>query len=60
MDLTNVPDDVRGADETPPDFETIESPEQLLRDGPIRERLLDVIAQLRDPTKVSTIAERTE
>lgn len=56
MDLTDVPD-VRGPGETPPDFDW-EDPEALLKEGPIRDRMLDVILQLREPTTVATIAEQ--
>jgi hypothetical protein len=57
MDITDIPDDAYAGDESPPDFDDLESPESLLKGGPIRERLLDVITGLRTPTKVSTIAE---
>jgi hypothetical protein len=60
MDLTDVPKHVRDGDETAPDFDDWESPESLLKDGPVRERLYDVVLQLRQPTKVSTVAERAE
>jgi predicted ArsR family transcriptional regulator len=49
-----------GADEEPPDFSTLDSPTAVLTDHPIRERLFDVLLQLRDPTKVSVIAERAD
>lgn len=55
MDLTDVPD-VRGPSEEPPDFDDWEDPESLLKNQPIRERMLDIIVQLREPTKVATIA----
>lgn len=58
MDLTDTSDDVRGLDESSPDFDEWDSPEEIVKGGPIRERLLDVIVQLREPTKVSTIADR--
>lgn len=45
---------------SPPDFDEWESPDSLLTDGPIRERLLDVVVQLREPTTVSTVAERAD
>lgn len=44
----------------PPEFEDWEEPETLLSDRPIRERLLDVALQLREPTAVSTVAERAD
>lgn len=60
MDLTDTPDDLPGPDEKPPDFDAWEDPETVLKDGPIRERLLDVVLQLREPTKVSVIADRAD
>ena len=60
MDLTDIPDDAYDGEESPPDFDRLESPESLLKGGPIRERLLDVVVGLRTPTKVSTIAERAD
>lgn len=57
MDLTDIPDDAYDGDESPPDLNQLESPESLLKGGPIRERLLDIVTGLRTPTKVSTIAE---
>jgi len=47
MDLTDMPSDLPDADEDPPDFEAWESPGGLLKCGPIRERMRDVIVQLR-------------
>lgn len=60
MDLTNIPDDVPGPNEVPPDFTTWETPEDVLKDRPTRERMLDVIMQLRTPTKVAEIADRVD
>lgn len=60
MDLTETPDDLPSTDEAPPDFSVWESPDTVLKGGPIRERLLDVILQFREPTKVATIAERAD
>ncbi|QKG94371.1 hypothetical protein HPS36_16015 (plasmid) [Halorubrum salinarum] len=60
MDLTDIPDDVYGGEESPPELDELKSPDTLLRDGPIRERLLDVVVGLRTPTKVSTIAKRAD
>ncbi|GGL64232.1 DUF7342 family protein [Halocalculus aciditolerans] len=57
MDITDIPDDAYAGDEAPPDIEELESPESLLKGGPIRERLLDVVTGLRTPTKVSAIAD---
>jgi len=56
MDLTDVPEAAYDGDEAPPDLDELESPEALLGDGPIRERLLDVVVGLRTPTKVSEVA----
>ena len=60
MDLTDVPEEVCGTGEEPLEFKTWESPVDVLKGGSIKERLLDVILQLRDPTKVSTIANRID
>jgi Fe2+ or Zn2+ uptake regulation protein len=60
MDLTDIPDDLRDSGEAPPDFDELEDPRALLKGGPVRERLYDVILQLREPTKVSTVAERAD
>ena len=60
MDLTDIPDDAYDGKESPPDFDRLESAESVLKGGPIRERLLDVVVGLRTPTKVSTIAERAD
>ena len=57
MDITDIPDDAYSGDESPPDIDELESPESLLKGGPIRERLLDVVTGLRTPTKVSAIAD---
>lgn len=58
MDMTDTPDGVRDADEDPPDFDEWNDPEEVLKGGSTRERMLDVIMQLREPVKVSTIADR--
>ncbi|QCC56457.1 DUF7342 family protein [Natronorubrum bangense] len=60
MDLTDTPDDIRDPTESPPDFTEWDSPEEVLKGGPTRERLLSVILQLRTPTKVSRIAEQAD
>ncbi|WP_226042975.1 hypothetical protein [Natrinema sp. DC36] len=60
MDLTDTPDDIRDSAESPPDFTEWDSPEEVLKGGPTRERLLSVILQLRTPTKVSKIAEKAD
>lgn len=58
MDITDIPDDAYvGEESPPPDLDELESPAQLLKEGPIRERLLDVVTGLRTPTKVSDVAE---
>lgn len=56
-DLTTSKDapDVHRA---PPDFEEWEDPSELFEGASIKERMLDVIVQIREPTKVSTIADR--
>lgn len=59
MDLTDVPD-VRGPNETPPEFDDWEDPRSLLTGEPIRERMLDAIVQLREPTTVATVADRVD
>ncbi|WP_273836248.1 hypothetical protein [Halococcus sp. PRR34] len=45
-------------DETPPEFDAWEDPEALVTDQPIRDRMLDVVYQLREPTPVAAIADR--
>lgn len=60
MDLTDTPDDIPTEGEEPPNFEDWDDPGEALRSGPIRERMLDVVVQLREPTKVSTIADLAE
>ncbi len=58
MDITDIPEDAyAGHESPPPDLDELESPESLLKGGPIRERLLDVVNGLRTPTKVSDIAD---
>lgn len=51
------PDD---SGEPPPDFDAWEDPDSLLRNRPIRERMLDVIVQIRTPTTVAEIAGRVD
>ena len=60
MDLTDVPDAVDTTDADPPDFSEWDDPEAALKGGSTRERMLDVIVQLREPQKVSTVAERAD
>ncbi|UWG47792.1 Transcriptional regulator containing HTH domain,ArsR family [Halanaeroarchaeum sp. HSR-CO] len=55
--LTDIPEDAYDGDRSPPDLAEFVSPESLLKGGPIRERLLDVVTGLRTPTKVSDIAD---
>lgn len=57
MDVSETPDDIRTPEEESPDFSEWESPQSVVKGGPIRERLLDVIMQVREPTKVAVIAE---
>jgi hypothetical protein len=57
MDITDIPDDAYEGEESPPDLADLESPGSFLTNGPIRERLLDVVTGLRTPTKVADIAE---
>ena len=56
MDLTDIPDGAYDGEDSSTDLDELESPDSLLKGGPIRERLLDVVVGLRTPTKVSTIA----
>jgi len=58
VDPTDRPADVRNEDEEPPDFSEWDDPEETLKGGPVRKRLLDVVLQVREPTKVSQIADR--
>ncbi|SEP28733.1 hypothetical protein SAMN04487948_13412 [Halogranum amylolyticum] len=60
MDITDTPDGMPAESEEPPEFDAWESPEELLKSGPTRERMLDVVMQLREPTKVSAVAERAD
>lgn len=57
-ELTDTPDHLPAPGAEPPDFGEFDDPEDVLKGGSTRERLLDVIMQLRDPEKVSTIADR--
>jgi predicted ArsR family transcriptional regulator len=52
--------DIREPDEEPPDFDALDDPDTLLTDQPIRERMLDVVFQLREPTPVAAIADRVD
>ncbi len=57
MELTDISGEAYDGDETPPDVDEFESSEVLLKEGPIRERLLDVITGLRTPMKLSDVAD---
>ncbi|WP_254545782.1 DUF7342 family protein [Halomarina pelagica] len=57
MDPTDTPN-VRDTGDEPPDFDEWDAPDEVLKGGSTRERMLDVILQLREPTKVSEIANR--
>jgi predicted ArsR family transcriptional regulator len=57
MDLTDVPEDAYTGEESPPDLDALESVDSVFENGPIRERLLDVIVGLRAPTRVAAIAD---
>lgn len=57
MTVDNDPDD-RGEDL--PEFENWDEPEALVNDHPIRERMLDVAVQLREPTPVAAVADRVD
>ena len=60
MDLTDTPEEVDTTDADPPDFSAWDNPTETLKGGSTRERLLDVIVQLREPQKVSTVADRAD
>ena len=60
MDSSETPNGIPDEDEEPPEFDAWESPEELLKGGPTRERMLDVVLQVREPTKVSVIAKRAD
>ena len=47
-------------DEGPPAFDEWEEPEALVRNQPIRERILDIVFQLREPTSVAEVADRVD
>jgi hypothetical protein len=44
----------------PPDVAELDRPAAVLKNHPIRERLFDVVLQLRDPTQVAVIADRAD
>jgi predicted ArsR family transcriptional regulator len=60
MDITEIPDDAYADDSSPPDRADDTAAAQLFTDGPIRERLLDVVTGLHTPTKVAAIADRAD
>ena len=57
IEFTDIPDDAYDGDGSPPDLDELELPDLLLKDGPVRERLLDVLTGLRNPPKVATISQ---
>lgn len=59
-DTSNVPEKggETAVDGEKPDFEDWEDPEQLFGGQSTRERMMDVVVQLHEPTKVSIVAER--
>lgn len=58
-DLTETPEVTDAAGDTP-DFDDWDDATQLFEGESTKERMLDVIVQLREPTKVATIAERAD
>lgn len=58
-DLTDASDSEHSSGDAPT-FDDWEDPDQLFEGQSIKERMLDVIVQLREPTKVSTVAERAD
>ncbi len=58
-DLTNTSNAPDSASE-PPDFDTWDDPEELFQGQSTKERLMDVVIQLREPTKVSVVAEQAD
>lgn len=58
MDVSNPPDDIPRSNEEEPDFSDWESLGAVLTEGPLRERLLDVIIQVRELTTVAAVADR--
>lgn len=56
-DLTNTAE-APVTDGEQPDFDAWEDPDQLFEGTSTKERMLDVIVQVREPTTVATIAER--
>ena len=53
-----TPTDASNEKRAPPDFEEWEAPSERFEGTSIKERMVDVIVQIRDPTTVSTIADR--
>ncbi|WP_136602859.1 DUF7342 family protein [Salinigranum halophilum] len=60
VDVFNTPDDIPRPDEEEPGLSDWESPGSVLTEGPIRERLLDVIMQVREPTTIAAVADRVD
>ena len=55
--MKTPPDNATADDEEPPDFETLEDPDDLLDGDRTRDDFLSVALQLRDPTPIAEIAE---
>jgi hypothetical protein len=60
VDLTSTPTELDTDGAEPPPVDEWESPSELFDGGPVRERIRNVVLQLREPTKVSTVAERAD
>jgi len=60
VDLTDTPNNVPDPEEEPPNFDDWDTPEKVFKDGSTKERMLDVVVQLREPQKVSQVANRAE
>lgn len=56
---TDTPD-IRDPGERSPNFDAWEELDSLLTDHPIRERMLDAVFQLREPTAVAVVADRID
>ena len=57
-DATEAREDSPSAE--PPDFAELDRPAEVLKNQPVRERLFDVVLQLRDPTQEGEIADRAD
>jgi len=60
VDLTDTPNNVLDSEEEPPDFDDWDTPEKVFKGGSTKERMLDVVVQLREPEKVSRVADRAD